>query len=167
MDIQGYTMYQVEVRLSATAMVLAPLEVVARSRGGITPTLAGFERRRLSGTGWFTTRAEIQRRNATSVSDILRSAPGISIQRRIVYMARAGGCPAQIYIDGFHINRPIRSVPGRRAPSSTEAFPIDEMVAPVSVEGIEVYQGLSTVPAEFLSPEAACGVVAIWTRRGR
>jgi hypothetical protein len=167
LDLQGYTLYRVEVRLSAAAVVLAPLEIVTRSRSAASPTMSGFERRRRSGTGWFTTREELQRGEATSVSDILRRAPSISIRRRIVYTARGGGCPAQIYIDGFHINRPIRAVPGRRAPSTTEAFPIDEMVAPVSVEGIEVYQGLSTVPAEFLSPEAACGVVAIWTRRGR
>ena len=45
-------------------------------------------------------------------------------------------------------------------------FRIDEVISPGSVEGIEVYRGLSTVPAEFLNPDAECGVIAIWTRRG-
>lgn len=38
--------------------------------------------------------------------------------------------------------------------------------APGLVEGIEIYRGLSTVPAQFLNSDAKCGVVAIWTRRG-
>lgn len=165
LEFDDYTMYRVEVRLDATAVLLAPLEVVARSRSAISPTLTGFEQRRVSGIGSFITRAEIERRNPSRVTDLLAVVPGMSIQRRIVF-ARVANCPAQIYIDGFHINRPVRPMPGRRGRSSTEMFPVDDVVQPRSIEGIEVYQGLSRVPAEFYTPEAACGVVAIWTRRG-
>lgn len=166
LEFTDYTLYSVEVRLGVAAVPLAPLEVVGRSRSSVSPTLAGFELRRLSGPGWFMTREEIERRKPNSVTSILAMAPGVSIRRRIVYMSRAGTCPAQIYVDGFHINRTLGSPPSRRGPSTTEMFPIDDMVQPGSVEGIEVYQGLSRVPAEFLTPQAVCGVVAIWTRRG-
>jgi Carboxypeptidase regulatory-like domain/TonB-dependent Receptor Plug Domain len=168
-DVAGYTTYRVEVRLDVTAVPAAPLEVLARSRG--SPTLAGFEDRRLAGFGWFITREEIEQRNPPMVTDILAAVPGVWLQpvagggnRRIVYMARATNCPAQIFIDGFHINRSLRPAPGRRV-STTETFPIDDMVRPGSVEGIEVYQGLARIPAEFRTQDVACGVVAIWTRR--
>lgn len=166
LHFDGYTMYRVEIRLDVDAVLLAPLEVVTRSRSGVSPTLAGFDLRRRTGLGWYITREEIERRNPNRVTDILATVPGISLHRQVVYMSRAVNCPAQIFIDGFHINRPIRPMPGGPGPTSTEMFPIDEMVNPASVEGIEVYKGLSRVPAEFLTPEAACGVVAIWTRRG-
>jgi hypothetical protein len=77
-------------------------------------------------------------------------------RRNVVAMGRSAGvneCSgAQIYVDEFLIN------PGG-------AFAIDEVLLPPDVEGIEVYRGLSTVPAEFLSPLASCGVIVIWTRR--
>lgn len=163
----SYTSYMVEVRVDVAAVPLAPLEVVARSRAAVSPTLAGFEERRRSGMGWFMTREDIEKRNAGRVSDLVAMAPGVLIQRRIVVMARASNCPAQIFVDGFHINRSTAPLPGaRRGRSTTELFPIDEVVQPGSVQGIEVYQGLSRLPAEFRTPDAACGVVAIWTRRG-
>jgi outer membrane receptor for ferrienterochelin and colicin len=68
----------------------------------------------------------------------------------------------QIFVDGFLVNRRMVGVNGNR-PSD---FRIDDVVSPASVEGIEVYRGLSTVPPEFLNPDAVCGVIAIWTRRG-
>lgn len=169
LHFDGYTIYHLEIRLDIAAILLAPLEVVARSRSGVSPTLAGFDRRRRSGIGWYMTREEIERRKPNMVTDILAMVPGVWLQssgggsRRTVYMSRRN-CPAQIFIDGFHINRSV-PMPGGRSLSTTEAFPIDDMVRPGSVEGIEVYQGLSRVPAEFLTPESACGVVAIWTRR--
>jgi hypothetical protein len=43
---------------------------------------------------------------------------------------------------------------------------VDDLVAPGAIEGIELYRGTATIPAEFLTPQARCGVVAIWTRRG-
>jgi hypothetical protein len=46
-----------------------------------------------------------------------------------------------------------------------ETVMLDEMIAPGAIHGIEVYQGLSRLPPEFVTPEITCGVVAIWTRR--
>lgn len=173
LHFDGYTVYNLEVRLDIEAVLLAPLEVVARSRSGVSATMAGFDQRRRSGIGWFMTREEIERRKPSMVTDILAMVPGVWLQSsggasgRTVYMARGRNCPAQIYIDGFHINRNVPPMPVSGGHlSTTEAFPIDDMIRPGSVEGIEVYQGLSRVPAEFLTGEAACGVVAIWTRRG-
>jgi hypothetical protein len=54
-----------------------------------------------------------------------------------------------------------------RAPAGADAPTIDDVVTPNVTEGIEVYRGVATVPPEILSPDAMCGVVAIWTRRGR
>jgi hypothetical protein len=166
-DLGGYLALRVEVRMDVDAVLLAPLEVIARSRTTPSPTLAGFEARRTSGVGWYLSREEIQRRGSIQrVSDLLLAAPGLQVSRRVVFMGRAASCPAQLYVDGFHINRSLRSTVGRRSVSTSEMFPIDDLVTPDAVEGIEVYNGLSRVPPEFLTPEAACGVVAIWTRRG-
>lgn len=66
-----------------------------------------------------------------------------------------GPCPVQIFLDGRLITR-----------GAVMEVPVDDLVTPEAVEGIEVYRGLSTVPPEFLTPNSRCGVVAIWTRRG-
>jgi hypothetical protein len=164
LHFDGYQVYSLELRLDVEAVLLAPLEVVTRAHSAGSPTLAGFHQRRQTGVGWYMTREQIEQRKASRLSDILAMVPGVSVRRSIVYMRRPN-CPAQVFVDGFHINRSPPLPRGGRL-STTEMFPIDQVVQPGAVEGIEVYQGLSRVPAEFLSPEAACGVVAIWTRRG-
>jgi hypothetical protein len=156
---------EVSLHMVPEAIPLAPVEVSARPRS-TSPTLAGFHHRRQGPTGWFITREEIERDNRSRVSNILAQAPGVRIVRGVVYMSRGSGCPAQILIDGFHINRPVPVIAGRRGQSTTEMFPIDELVIPGSVEGIEVYQGLSNAPPELRAGHPGCGVVAIWTRRG-
>ena len=35
-----------------------------------------------------------------------------------------------------------------------------------AVELVEVFRGISEMPAEFANPDLRCGAVAIWTRRG-
>jgi hypothetical protein len=174
LHFEGYTVFTVEVRLDVAAVLLAPLTVLARSRGDLpAPTLAGFERRRQSGYGWYLTRAEIARRNASRATDLLTAAPGVALQpargtnRSAIYMDRSGSrCAAQIFIDGFHVNRRMGMVPGRRGGTAAETVFLDEMVQPAAIEGIEVYQGLSRLPPEFVTPDSRCGVVAVWTRRG-
>lgn len=158
----GHDFFQVELRLDRDAILLAPLEVIARSGGDGSSVLANFHHRRVRGFGFYFTREDIERTPANLVTDLLARVPGVRLvstgpgNRRVIEMSRAAsprGCPAQVYVDGMHITRGGASAP------------IDAVVSIAAVQGLEVYRGLATVPAEFLSPEAECGVIAIWTRR--
>jgi len=162
----GYTQLHLDIRLDPDAVVLAPLEVVARARARPSPVLEGFHQREQSGFGHFITRREVEQRRPTLVTDLIATVPGVHLEStgrglsRVIYLSRGTrACPAQIFVDGRPLNPRTASGPGAY-------LTVDDAVSPGSIEGIEVYSGLSTVPAEFLTPEAMCGVVAIWTRRG-
>ena len=158
--------FQVEVRLDPDAILLAPLEVIAWSERPMNGLHEGFKRRVRNGFGTFITRDQVERRNPVLVTDLLRDVPGLQVSasasglRPAVRIGRSAGynCATQIFVDGFLMNRRMGFQP--------DDFRIDDAVSPQSIEGIEIYRGLSTVPAEFLNPDADCGVIAIWTRRG-
>lgn len=169
LHFDGHQFYQLEIRLDPDALLLAPLEVIARGGADRSPVLANYHRRLESGTGYYITRSDVETRNAMFVTDLLREVPGLVLSssgggsRRTVQMSRTGrDCPVQIYVDGLLLTRSVQTGNG----PSSDVFVIDDVVSPGAIEGIEVYRGLSTVPAEFLGPGASCGVVAIWTRRG-
>lgn len=164
----GHLHFDLEVRMDREAVLLAPLEVLARRGPGVSPVLESFHHRTTRGMGWYLTRAEIVARNPSRVTDLLTEAPGVRLSssgygmRRVVEMrggASATACPVQVYLDGMHLNKP-------EGPSDVQVVAIDDYVSPGSVLGIEIYRGLSTVPAEFLNTYAKCGVVALWTVRG-
>jgi hypothetical protein len=176
----------VEVRLARGAVLLAPVTVVARSRPRPSIQLEGFYDRMEAGFGYFITRDDIQRRNASYISDLIMTVPGMRLGgttvggRRTVVSTRAlrgwGSCPVQVFVDGFHMNR--RGVSRVEAvmdstggaifnEESDPNFSIDDHIVPNSIEGMEVYKGTSDVPAEFWTPDAMCGTVVIWSRRGR
>jgi len=166
LHFDGRTYFRVEVRLDTDALLLAPLEVVVWSEVDPSPMLDAFRRRRASGLGNFISRAEIERRNPAHTSDLLRTLPGVHLSgsgrgsRPVIDLGRGAGrdCVTQIFLDGMLMNRRIGgTVPDVR---------LDDLVSPASIEGIEVYNGLSTIPPEFLTDDAPCGVVAVWTRRG-
>jgi hypothetical protein len=159
----------VVIRVDSEAILLAPLEVVGRSVSA-SPVLQGFyQRLQYNVGGVFFTREDIEERGPMRITDLLAevpgarfmNAPGSGDPRRdlIVTFERSlpgpggGSCPVQVYIDGMLASR-------------GGAVPVDALASPHLLEGIEVYRGLSSVPAEFLSAEARCGVVALWTRRG-
>ena len=162
--------FRVEVRLDPDAILLAPLEVIAWSAVDRSPVLEGFRQRLESGMGIFITRDMIEARRPSNVADLLREVPGVTVTgssvggRATVRVGRSLGrnCQTQIWVDGFLMNRRTRSPTGF-VPAD---YRIDDVVSPLSVEGIEIYRGISSVPAEFLNEDAECGVVAIWTRRG-
>jgi hypothetical protein len=164
--VEAGEVLEVTIRLHPSLVLLAPLEINARAQS-FSPVLAGFyERlnRRMGGT--LISREDIEARNPPRVTDLLEGVTGIRLQSsgdqsfRIITMARAlpgvgdgpNACPVQIYVDG------VRATRG--GPVSP-----DELLAPGSLEGVEVYRGIGSVPAEFLTPEARCGVIAFWTRR--
>jgi len=148
--------FEVEIRLRTDAVLVAPLEVTAIGGRGY-PFFSGFEHRRTSGAGIYFTRADIENRKPALVTDLIATVPGVHLSgsgtgsRRTINIGRTN-CPAQLYVDGFLVN-----VAG--------AFALDEVVSPADVQGIEVYRGLGTVPPEFYSPQARCGVIVVWTRR--
>ncbi|HXT16839.1 MAG TPA: TonB-dependent receptor [Gemmatimonadaceae bacterium] len=121
--------------------------------------MGSFNRRRARGVGSFITRDQIEKRQAASVSELLRTLPGIGvIQMRAgdpqpVHMQRSrnttarGDCSVRIYVDG-------------------EPYPngnVDDF-DPLTLEGVEVYRSASEIPADFRTSDATCGVIALWTR---
>jgi hypothetical protein len=123
----------------------------------------GFYQRKLSYPGGtYFTREDILMFKPTVTSDMFRTVPGFYQSRdrrgQIQWVVRgvsgSQACPIRFFVDG--INVPLMGLS------------IDEIVQPSDIEGIEIYKGLSTVPAEFsgrsLQDDSRCGVVAIWTR---
>jgi outer membrane receptor for ferrienterochelin and colicin len=116
--------------------------------------------------GIFITRRDIEQRRPMYASDMLRSIPGVQLtgggggtRPRIVLNRSVGmRCSTQIFVDGMLLNR--------RSFGPGSDFRLDDVVSPGSIEGMEVYKGLSGIPPEFLTPDAECGVIAVWTRRG-
>jgi vitamin B12 transporter len=145
--------------------------VVARSSSNPSPVLDNFHARMRSGFGTYFTREDIQRLKPTYMSDLVTRVPGLWVatsgrgtERQIYSNRNAGGlgrdCPAQIFVDGRLMNPRLGGV------GEVVGMSLDEAVHPNDVEGIEIYRGLATVPAEFLTPDARCAVIAVWTRRG-
>lgn len=165
----AHSYINVEVRLKSDAVLMAPLTVVARSASVTSPVLDNFHARMRQGLGTYITREDLQRMRPNAVSDVVTRVPGLflashGVMGRQIYSGRtagtAPGCPAQIWVDGFLVN------PRSKAGGEVTGMTLDEAVRPQDVEGIEIYHGLATVPAEFMSIDSRCAVIAVWTRRG-
>ena len=147
------------------AVVLPTTVIVAQPRAIRSVFQTGFILRKLNHPGGvFFDRQDIERMNPRYTSDVFRMSTGLNSVRdrrgqTQWFMRGASGtmaCPARFFIDGMSI--------------SLMGMSIDELVNPTDVEGIEVYKGMSTVPAEFsgksINDDSRCGVVAIWTKTG-
>jgi len=169
------------VRLEAGDLAFAELVVAAGSRvmarGSQTPPagrdpqllptlrtearrdLTGFEerKRRRSG-GRFITGDEIERQGLRRTTDVLQMVPGIVMRRDgedyVVTMRRTLKsekiCPIQFWVDG----QPVEIPPSQ----------LDATIAAQDIQAVEVYEGVSQVPARFAGFKAGCGVVLFWTR---
>ena len=151
----------VEIRMAVEAVPLEPLVVRSRSNG-MDSQLGGFYTRmargRRSGLGHFIDYEEVDRQAAVESTDLLRTTPGVRvIPGRAGYGAAVrmtGGCIPAIYVDGMQVNRP----PLRNTS-------LDELVNPMSIEGIEIYRGAMSHVGSYHDP-AGCGLILVWTRRG-
>ncbi|MDH5758944.1 MAG: TonB-dependent receptor [Gemmatimonadota bacterium] len=167
LHFDGHRLIQVVIRLDTEAIVLAPIEVIVWYDVDPSPLLDGFRHRKDTGMGTFITRSEIESRRPMYLSDVLRSVPGVEVSsegrgnRPVIHMGRSLGrrCSPQVFVDGMLANRPSTT-------GGPGGFRIDDVVSPGAVEAIEIYRGLSSIPPEFLNPDAQCGVIAVWTRRG-
>ena len=152
----------VDLALNRAAVELPELTVRAeRASAGWT----GFERRRQLGLGSvFMPRADITRRRSIYVQDLFKGVAGIRVETigandYQIFSLRGGAglstaCAPTIYVDGIRIPSD---------PESGNGLP----VTPEEVDGIEIHQSISSAPFEYQASGQNCGVILIWTRRGR
>jgi hypothetical protein len=143
-------------RIVPTAYRLVPIVVVESNQrpSGNQNAFLDRIRRRVAMGGRLITRDEIERQHPIRVSDLLRTIPGLQVTPAAFgdIVQTTAGCTPLVYLDGI------------RYPLMGES--IDAIVNPNDIEAIEVYPHAAAVPAELSGPGAACGVIAIWTRRG-
>ena len=149
----------VSFRLTAAAIALQPVVVIAFSRRLET---AGFYERQRRGVGTFIGRRQVDAMKVQRASDLLRYVPSA----RIVPQAHRQNVPPNS-LTGRGQCRYRFIVDGTRTLADFEM----DFIAPYTIEGVEVYSGLSEVPALFRAiadgGPPLCGVIAIWTRQGR
>jgi hypothetical protein len=164
--VQSGEVLSVVVRVLPDAVPLAPLEISTRFRSAPS-ALEGFHARQRSGLGGtFITRDDIRKQNPALITDLLATVPGVYLEnapalgrtaRIVTFGPRVGpgggSCPVQVFIDGV--------LASRAGPVS-----VDELATPAGLMGIEIHSGLSSLPAELVTANARCGVIALWTERG-
>ena len=152
--IPSGTELNVEVELAPVPGLLAPVEVRRRAEA-YDSRLAGFNSRKSKHLGYVVTREMIDRMNSHRFIDALRSMPGVSMRTLrggvVTVSLRGSRCAPMFYMDGF--------------PATSGAMDLD-MIDLSGVEGIEVYSGMSSIPAEFMTVAGgeSCGVIAVWSR---
>ena len=153
-----------DVYLTRVPQLLSQMVVKGRS----LRVLAGFEdvyRRANISNGVLVTREQIDSLNPTDVVALVnatgpfRASPNRDSNDRLrssrcqtmVPGSSPAGRPVTLFLNG---------VPLGNALAINEI--LDHM-APSAIQAVEMYNGASSIPATF---QPACGVIAIWTRRG-
>jgi hypothetical protein len=129
-----------------------PAVVVEARAEQLMARYSEFEHRRHLRLGTYLRWDELHKAAYNSIGDALRTVGGVRMrcdQQRfecLAFMARTPQCEPTWYVDGIEVH------------SFHENTPIND------VYGIEIYRGAGEVPAEFGGSNAACGVIAVWTK---
>jgi hypothetical protein len=165
------------VALDVVPIALPGLDVPGRST---RLAAEGFyERRERYESATFMSREEIAERNPRRTEDIFRGAlngAGMSrISRSTAGTDPLTGAPTAAATFGNAEDGrpclPIFYLNGLRMGDvySTEvglSSGLDQLVHPDDIEGIEIYESISRMPAEYAPVGSVCGVILIWTRLG-
>jgi hypothetical protein len=145
------------MRLPRFVSVMDPVLVTARRTAALERV--GFARRQKSGMGRYLGPEELDRMNATQLTDILRRVPGLKVTygpngEEIIESTRGSssilrGACVRYFVDDM----PWHSY----APGDVNAF-----VHAGEVVGVEVYQG-SFAPAQYQGSDN-CTTILLWTR---
>lgn len=153
--VSGNAIDSVRFTITAQPLQLAPI-VVSERELRRQLHIDEFYKRIERGQGHYITREEIQSRNTSRLTDVVRNVPGVRITRtrggngvRFVGAATMRmSCAPMIWLDG------------QRAPG----MELDELTAS-DIEGIELYSGPSQTPMRFSqNQQSTCGTIVIWTR---
>jgi hypothetical protein len=149
----------VKVVLVAQPAVLEAVAVDASERHR-RQGIEDFYVRRTQGIGTYITRQQLEELRGNETTEALRNVPGIQLfrTRNGDNTVRFTGttsinhrdCPPNLWLDGQKIsNMELDRIPAN------------------DIEGIELYRGASTTPAQFWqgnSQNAFCGTIVVWSR---
>ena len=174
--------YRLEVELSPEAYQVEGVVVSVAARSLVLDRV-GFYQREERITGRFLEREELDLDRYTRVSDALMRVPGLqqvdmasqtgsTTERYLQFRgARAGGgrnaCLPAIYVDGGIVRFP-RLLGGSaigQMDAGGDVRTLDDIIGAFDVEAIELYDGPSSGPPEFVQSSPPCGSIVIWTRR--
>jgi hypothetical protein len=128
-------------------------------------TKVGFYARQRVNAGYFLEREQIERKlgSAMYVTELLTGVPGIEVLdaepgqigssvrfRGIMSIDRSCG-PPRTLVDGVAVEFEL----------------LEMLVQPEDVFAIEAYRRPSEIPTEYRGANSACGMLLIWTMRGR
>ena len=141
--------------------------------------MRGFEERRAMGFGHFLDRIALEKHDNWRMSELIAQIPGTQIMRgrggggfvtngrgvATITNSRAGdrrigippACYANVYLDGVQV---YAGRPGQ------QHFDVNQF-GPNQLEAVEYYAGGAQMPTQYGGPEAACGVLLLWTRVSR
>jgi TonB-dependent starch-binding outer membrane protein SusC len=116
------------------------------------------------GRGFFITREEIEASSTSDYQSLLNKVPGVSANDRGVTFQR---CQAGLEAVSDPSIKPKLQVliDGRIAArgDASSIYDVLRSVNPHSIQLMEIYPSVASIPAEFLSD--ACAVIVIWTKR--
>lgn len=172
------------VRVVMTALATAlPAQLVTGRSPFVRLDLGGFYQRmadseRGARVGYFVTPEDLAIRNPINVTDAVEQFPNIRVRpiddgkadefglnhgdglplNRKMRVEDRQGCPLTVYLDR------VRIQPGSIRAGMFTDEPINQIISPSSVAGIEVYPRAASAPPEFTIAAGTCGLVLIWTR---
>lgn len=149
----------VKVVLVAQPAVLDAMSVDASERHR-RQGIEDFYVRRAQGIGTYITRQQLEDLRGTQPTEALRSVPGIQLFRTrngdnsVRFTGTSSinhrDCPPNLWLDGQRVtNMELDQIPAQ------------------DIEGIELYRGASTTPAQFWqgnTNNAFCGTIVVWSR---
>jgi hypothetical protein len=138
-----------------------PLSEVDVSATSANPFFRGFESRRERGIGTFVTREQIDAQHTSTASDLFRTIPQVKLVRAGTGLGVRFPSNMSLRGRGSNMCAPMIWLDGQRVPG----MEIDDLRA-TDIEGIEIYRGAATMPAQFATPGLVqCGAIVVWTRR--
>lgn len=182
---EGQDRVDLTVSIKPQPVVLEEVEVTAEVVSRYLDEVGFYERQKYH-SGYFLDRAYIEQRLGTAslAVDLLRGLPGIQVlsstpgspggELRLGLRQGSGFRPCgrpRVWVDGILMaddqGEPAPAPEGNQPQPHQMSALAGLVVQPEDVYAIEVYRTPSQVPAQFGGAESACGVILVWTQRGR
>lgn len=135
----------------------------------------GYNMRKSSGLGLHYDQRDFDKTDFTTLGEFLQSVPGLAVgdptSTSSMRMSRAmagsvgalaasgsslASCHVGWFVDGYRTD-----IPGQSDPL-TDGLGLMDLR---SIKAVEIFRGISEMPAQFASPDLTCGAVAIWTMK--